>query len=159
MADHTFQLGGNFVGDGPRGKQIIRKHVKMSTSPGTQRVPRLVDFFAGLPYNRPISEAVEDEVAIRAIMNEAKGRLSPGEDALRLILDTTPALIHTGRPDGYLDYFNRRWLVFVGKSPEEFCGWRWTDSVHPEDVAGLVQKWQVALTEVLQVCSRGENLG
>ena len=78
-------------------------------------------------------------------MNEAKGRLSPGEDALRLILDTTPALIHTGRPDGYLDYFNRGWLVFVGKSPEEFCGWRWTDSVHPEDVAGLVQKWQAAL--------------
>jgi hypothetical protein len=37
-------------------------------------------------------------------MNEAKGRLSPGEDALRLILDTTPALIHTGRPDRYLDY-------------------------------------------------------
>jgi PAS domain S-box-containing protein len=36
-------------------------------------------------------------------------------------------------------------LVFVGKSPEEFCGWRWTDSVHPEDVAGLVQKWHAAL--------------
>ena len=88
----------------------------MSTAPGTQRVPRQVDFFAGLPYNRPISESVEDEVAIRAIMNEPKGRLSPGEDALRLILDTTPALIHTGRPDGYLDYFNRGWLVFVGKS-------------------------------------------
>ena len=71
--------------------------------------------------------------------------MSPAEDALRLILDTTPALIHTGRPDGYLDYFNRRWLVFVGKPLEELCGWRWTDSVHPEDVAGLVQKWQAAL--------------
>jgi PAS domain S-box-containing protein len=138
MADHTFQLEGNSVEDGPFGQQIIRK-------PGTQWVPRLVDFFAGLPYNCSISESVEDEVAIWAIMNEAKGRLSAGEDTLRLILDTTPALIHTGRPDGYLDYFNRRWLVFVGKSPEELCGWRWTDSVHPDDLAGLVQKWQAAL--------------
>jgi hypothetical protein len=29
------------------------------------------------------------------------------EDTLRLIVDTTPALIHTGRPDGYLDFFPR----------------------------------------------------
>jgi hypothetical protein len=49
---------------------------------------------------------VEDEAGITAI--ESEGRFSPGEDALRLILDTTPALIHTGRPDGYLDYFNQR---------------------------------------------------
>ena len=41
------------------------------------------------------------------------------EDALRLVVDTTPALIHTGRPDGYLDYFNRGWLNFVGTSLEE----------------------------------------
>ena len=156
MADHTFQLEGNSVGDGLRGKQIFRSHVKMFTAPETQMVPDQVDFFAGLPYNRLISESVEDEVAIRAIMNEPKGRLSPGEDALRLILDTTPALIHTGRPDGYLDYFNRGWLVFVGKSSEELCGWRWTDSIHPEDVAGLVQKWQAALAsgEPLQAEAR-----
>jgi PAS domain S-box-containing protein len=117
----------------------------MSNSPVTQRTPRLIDLFAGLPCRHPISESVEDELAIRAVLNGANGRLSPGEDALRLILDTTPALIHTGRPDGYLDYFNRPWLVFVGKPSEELCGWRWTDSVHPEDVAGLVQKWQAAL--------------
>ena len=54
------------------------------------------------------------------------------EDALRRAVDTTPAFIHTGRPDGYLDYFNRGWLDFLGKSLEEVCGWRWTESVHPE---------------------------
>src|ERR1700693_6157521 len=87
---------------------------------------------------------------------EAKWRLSRTEDALRLILDTTPALIHTGRADGNLVYFNRGWLVFVGKSSEELCGWRWTDSIHPEDVAGMVQKWQAALAngEPLQAEAR-----
>ena len=66
-------------------------------------------------------------------------------DALRRAVDTTPAFIHTARPDGYLDYFNRGWLDFLGKSLEDVCGWRWTESVHPEDVAALVQKWHAAL--------------
>src|SRR5437870_2876593 len=78
------------------------------------------------------------------------------EDALRLAVDTTPAFIHTGRPDGYLDYFNRGWLDFFGKSLEEVCGWKWTECVHPEDVATLVEKWRAALAsgEPLQVDAR-----
>jgi len=78
------------------------------------------------------------------------------EDALRRAVDTTPAFIHTARPDGYLDYFNRGWLDFLGKSLEDVCGWRWTESVHPEDVATLVQKWHAALAsgEPLEVEAR-----
>jgi formate hydrogenlyase transcriptional activator len=67
------------------------------------------------------------------------------ENALRRAVDTTPAFIHTARPDGYLDYFNRGWLDFFGKSLEEVCGWRWTESIHPDDVDGIVQKWRAAL--------------
>src|SRR5437764_13051775 len=78
------------------------------------------------------------------------------ENALRRAVDTTPAFIHTARPDGYLDYFNRGWLGFLGKSLEDVCGWRWTESVHPADVAALVQKWHAALAsgEPLEVESR-----
>ena len=81
---------------------------------------------------------------------------SANEEALRRAVDTTPAFIHTARPDGYLDYFNRGWLEFFGKSLEEVCGWRWTEMVHPEDVATLVQKWHAALAsgEPLEVESR-----
>ena len=67
------------------------------------------------------------------------------ESALRRAVDTTPALIHTARPDGYIDYFNRGWLDFFGKPLEDVCGWRWTETVHPEDVAAIVQKWHAAL--------------
>jgi hypothetical protein len=43
-------------------------------------------------------------------------RPSVDDQTLRLqqILDSSPALIHTGRPDGYLDFFNRTWCEFVG---------------------------------------------
>ena len=67
------------------------------------------------------------------------------ENALRRAVDTTPAFIHTARPDGYIDYFNRGWLDFFGKSLEDVCGWRWTETVHPDDVAAIVQKWHAAL--------------
>ena len=67
------------------------------------------------------------------------------KNALRLAVDTIPAFIHTARPDGYFDYFNRSWLDFLGKCLERVCGWHWTESVHPKDVAGVVQKWRAAL--------------
>ena len=67
------------------------------------------------------------------------------ENRLRLIIDTTPALIHTSRPDGYLDYFNKRWVEYLGVSLEDVEGWKWTNSVHPNDVAGIVDKWRACL--------------
>ena len=82
---------------------------------------------------------------MKATATEATERSIPAEDALRLVIDTTPTLIHTARPDGYIDYFNKAWLEFFGKSLEDVRGWRWTDVVHPEDVAGIVRKWQDAL--------------
>src|SRR5256886_1414367 len=93
---------------------------------------------------------------MKAVATEDNDQSTATEDALRRAVDTTPAFIHTARPDGYLDYFNRGWLDFLGKSLEEVCGWRWTESVHPEDVATLVQKWHAALAsgEPFEVESR-----
>src|SRR6266478_7580664 len=82
---------------------------------------------------------------MKAIATEATERSILAEDALRLVIDTTPALIHTGRPDGYLDYFNQRWLDYLGLSLEDVCGWRWTNSIHPEDVEDIVGKWRSSL--------------
>jgi PAS domain S-box-containing protein len=65
--------------------------------------------------------------------------------SLRALIDSLPALIHTGRPDGYLDFFNRRWLEFVGLRFEELEGWKWTSAVHADDVAALVARWRVCL--------------
>src|SRR5262249_45259618 len=67
------------------------------------------------------------------------------ENQLRLIIDTTPALIHTARPDGYLDYFNKPWMEYLGVSREDVMGWQWTASIHPDDVEGIVQRWRASL--------------
>jgi len=40
---------------------------------------------------------------------------------LQLLVDSIPALIHTGLPDGYLDFFNQSWLKYVGRSLARTC--------------------------------------
>ncbi len=94
---------------------------------------------------RRLAEArdnLEKRVAERTReLAQANQELRRSDDHLRLVIDTVPALIHTGRPDGYLDYFNRRWLDYVGLPLEEVAGWKWTNANHPEDAAVTVEKW------------------
>jgi PAS domain S-box-containing protein len=64
---------------------------------------------------------------------------------LQLLVDSAPSLIHTGRPDGYLDFFNQPWLSYVGQSLETLEGWNWTAFIHPEDVEGILKQWRASL--------------
>src|SRR5271168_2603169 len=63
----------------------------------------------------------------------------------QLLVDSIPALIHTARPDGYLDYFNKPWLEYLGVTLDKVTGWNWTAVVHPEDVEGILAKWRACL--------------
>ena len=58
----------------------------------------------------------------------------------RQIVDSSPELLHTARPDGYLDFFNQTWLDFTGVPLEKLLGWGWTCHIHPDDVEAFVQK-------------------
>src|SRR5713101_2906126 len=71
-------------------------------------------------------------------------RLASPSD-LQLIIDSAPALIHTARPDGHIDFFNRAWLEYVGLSPEDLLGWKWTAAIHPDDLDGILEKWRASL--------------
>ncbi len=64
---------------------------------------------------------------------------------VQVLVDSIPALIHTARPDGYLDYFNKPWLEYLGVTLDQVAGWNWTDFIHPEDLDGIVDKWRASL--------------
>jgi PAS domain S-box-containing protein len=64
---------------------------------------------------------------------------------LQVLVDSAPSLIHTGRPDGYLDFFNQTWLRYVGRLLEDLEGWKWTAFIHPEDAEGILEKWRASL--------------
>jgi len=69
----------------------------------------------------------------------------PISETIRLIIDSTPALIHTALPDGYIDFFNQNWLQYVGLPLENTQGWKWTIAIHPDDLEGILEKWRASL--------------
>ena len=60
------------------------------------------------------------------------------------LLEDFPALIWRAGTDGRRDYFNRTWLSFRGRTPEQELGEGWTESVHPEDIDRYMQAYHAA---------------
>ncbi|MGC2202233.1 MAG: PAS domain S-box protein, partial [Stellaceae bacterium] len=81
---------------------------------------------------RDITERLEAERA-REEARIAQSR-SQQMEAIRLVIDTIPALVWSALPDGSVDYVSRRWLEFTGFSPEQALGWGYTAAIHPEDL-------------------------
>ena len=63
------------------------------------------------------------------------------EQSLQALVETIPALVWRARPDGHIDYVNKRLLDYLGSPLEEIIGWGWMKKVHPHDVAFKVQSW------------------
>ena len=68
---------------------------------------------------------------------------------LQLLTDSLPALIHTGLPDGYVDFFNQRSLEYVGLPLEALQGWKWTAAISSRrpgrsrgKLACIVSQWR-----------------
>ncbi len=60
---------------------------------------------------------------------------------LRELADAMPQIVWSARPDGVLDYTNRRWYEFIGKTEAEVDVADWGARVHPDDLAGAGAAW------------------
>jgi len=89
-----------------------------------------------------VNQTLRKEIVER---EQAEQGLRRSEGHLRLVIDTTPAMLHSARPDGYVDFFNRRWLEYVGVALEDIWGWQWTKVIHPADVEDVASKWRSSL--------------
>jgi PAS domain S-box-containing protein len=72
----------------------------------------------------------------------AKDDPIPADDQsvfFRQIVDSSRSLLHTVRPDGYLDFFNKTWLDFAALPLEKLLGWGWISRIHPQDVEAFVR--------------------
>src|SRR5258708_2737570 len=95
--------------------------------------------------------------------DEADRQPTVAEDGLRLVIDTVPALIWSALPDGSRDFLNQRWLEYTGLSLEQGLGLGWKKVFHPDDLAGLEDRWSAAVatgqpleTEARLRSARGE---
>src|SRR5215471_15401903 len=70
-------------------------------------------------------------------------QIKQSEARLRIIIDTIPALVWCGLPDGSKEFFNQRWHDYTGLSPEESHGWGWKVTIHPDDIEKLIDTWSI----------------
>jgi PAS domain S-box-containing protein len=106
--------------------------------------------------------AVMDVTDRKRAEEELRQSESLAEERLRLVLDTTPAMINSCRPDGYLDYVNKGWLDYCGFSLEtalhcadvmkvsgpsetDMYGAEWQPIILPEDLPRFKDRWKSTL--------------
>ncbi len=67
------------------------------------------------------------------------------EAEIQTLIDAIPQLVWTGRPDGYMDYYNQRWRDYTGLSTEQAQGDGWMQCMHPDDRQRVRAAWQSAV--------------
>ena len=65
---------------------------------------------------------------------EVDAALRRSEALFRQLADSMPQMVWAARPDGYVDYYNRRWYDYTGFD-ETYGDASWEPIIHPDDVA------------------------
>jgi PAS domain S-box-containing protein len=121
----------------------------------TQPLARLVEGSKALArgdFEHQVPVTGRDELAdLGRVFNDTARRLQDlyatlqqSEDRLRLVIDTIPAHVWSTRPDGSVDFINRRWLETSGLAMEDTLASDLRSTVHPDDLARYVNEWRTA---------------
>jgi PAS domain-containing protein len=106
--------------------------------------------------------AVMDVTERKRAEDELRRSEALAEQHLRLVVDTTPAMLNSCRPDGHLDYVNKGWLDYFGfsletaldradvmnisiPSKDHMDSSDWQPVIHPEDLSEFTEHWKSIL--------------
>jgi PAS domain S-box-containing protein len=70
--------------------------------------------------------------------------LRRSEAQFRQLADSLAQIVWTARPDGDIDYLNRRWAEFTGL-PQTVSNDAWGQILHPDDARRAGQRWTASL--------------
>lgn len=84
-------------------------------------------------------QATDSAPVYRIVISDITGRkqaevsLLESEQNFRTLANSGQAMIWTSGTDKLCNYFNRVWLEFTGRTPEQEMGNGWAEGVHPDD--------------------------
>jgi PAS domain S-box-containing protein len=78
-------------------------------------------------------------------MQRVTEALQASEQRLRETLDGIPAFVYTMAPNGQPEFFNRPFLDYFGKTPQEMMDWARIGVIHPDDLARSMAVWRRAV--------------
>jgi two-component system phosphate regulon sensor histidine kinase PhoR len=82
-----------------------------------------------------LNNELEDKV------KERTNELLLSREHFKFLADNIPVIVWTATPDGYFDYYNKRWYEYTGKTLEESKGSGWQTVVHPDDLPQSLIAW------------------
>ena len=86
-------------------------------------------------------EGLANTLAAATARGRAERELRESEERFREMADTAPVFIWTADAKGMVDFVNRGWLDFTGRSMDEELGDTWDLGVHPDDAEGVRSTW------------------
>jgi len=103
----------------------------------TKKIP-IFDATGTPLYLLGISEDITERKRAEEALRESEARYQS-------LIEAIPQQVWTARPDGTLDYVNRRVLDYFNSQPDDLLGWKWQYVFHPDDPPACLETWSSAL--------------
>jgi PAS domain S-box-containing protein len=105
------------------------------------RVPKLLTSCSASSTRNPVRPSSQSS---ENMFKEGEFRVPNTNQELRA-LDSVPLPIWRSRADGFMQYFNKRWLDYTGLTFDLAVGWQWMAAIHPDDLPALRDTWRKIL--------------
>jgi PAS domain S-box-containing protein len=123
-----------------RGEKIDHYHTVRRKKDGT-----LIDISLTIsPIRDASGEIVGASKVARDITHQkaAERALVASDARFRLLANSAPVLIWMSDSTKAFTWFNRSWLEFTGREPEEELGFGWTEDVHADDLGAALETYR-----------------
>ncbi|HEX8677597.1 MAG TPA: PAS domain S-box protein, partial [Segetibacter sp.] len=75
----------------------------------------------------------------------ARMKVEKSNQEFQFVTDFMPQIIWATKPDGYHDFYNKRWYDYTGLTYEQSKGTGWNTGLHPDDQERAWQVWRHSL--------------
>ncbi len=79
-----------------------------------------------------------------SLQKNSEQAIRQSEENFRQLADLVPPIIWTSKPDGFLDYYNKRWYDYTGFE-EGYGDQSWIPILHPDDVEFCIATWHASV--------------